>query len=113
MNSKALAKMIRLGVVMKIRALFGLSIVVVFMLSMVFAVSAATPVARGKPGGSTGGSGIGSAGPASKLVLTVLSRSMLFVSVYLTTRVPRLAICPTVMKMPLTGQITSKAKVTP
>jgi len=51
---------------MKIRALFGLSIVVVFMLSMVFAVSAATPVARGKPGGSTGGSGIGSAGPASK-----------------------------------------------
>jgi hypothetical protein len=36
------------------------------MLSMVFAVSAATPVARGKPGGGSGGSGIGSAGPASK-----------------------------------------------
>jgi hypothetical protein len=51
---------------MKANALFGLSIVVLFMLSMVFAVSAATPVARGKPGGGSGGSGIGSAGPASK-----------------------------------------------
>jgi uncharacterized caspase-like protein len=45
---------------------FAVSILVLFMLSMVCTVSAATPAARGKPGGGTGGSGIGSAGPASK-----------------------------------------------
>jgi hypothetical protein len=51
---------------MKIRALFGLSIVIVFMLSMVCTVSAAIPAARGKPGGGGSTGGVGSAGPASK-----------------------------------------------
>jgi hypothetical protein len=47
----------------KICAIFGILVIVAFLLP---AVTASGVVARGKPGGSTGGSGIGSAGPASK-----------------------------------------------
>jgi hypothetical protein len=48
----------------KIYALFGILVIVAFLLPAV--TVSGVVVARGKPGGSTGGSGIGSAGPASK-----------------------------------------------